>query len=124
VRSRYFSLRSSDTCSQPGAYHLCNQPKTALYLAKRQESLGRELDSKSIIFKALVFQAINYDLLGKTRKSHQLFGKCSEYAMKVANFSDRENMLRFLTASKMWLVNYHACEEVSEIQTDVTSNIS
>lgn len=75
------------------------------------------MNANSIIFKSQVFQAINYDLLGEIRKSKKLFDKCLDYALALGEGEDRDNMLRFLNASKMWLVNYHSSEDRNDISS-------
>lgn len=105
-----------------GAYHLCNHPRIALHIAKRQESLGRQLGLTSVIFKALVFQGVNYELLNKSKKASMIFQLCErmvkeDYKNSVkSSFASQSSedlsleindngMMRFLHASKQWLKN-------------------
>lgn len=81
-----------------GAYHLCNRPKVALLIAKRQEQLGQFLGSTQIMIRALVFQAINYRLLGSFHKSDKIFKKIkTEYDM-----STFEESKKFMDACEGW----------------------
>lgn len=81
-----------------GAYHLCNQPKVALNIAKRQELLGHYLGSNQIIIRALVFQAINYRLLGFLHRSEKLFHRIrSDYKHSLSEESEK-----FVDACEGW----------------------
>lgn len=84
-----------------GAYHLCNHPQTALIIANKQEKIGIQLCSSSIILRAKVFQATNYYLMGYKHESNILFKECKNM-IKNKLCSD-ENLLVFIEASEIWL---------------------
>ena len=98
-----------------GAYHLTNKPIVALTLAKRQERLGWEVGAPAIIFKSLVYQGLNYSLLGKHQKSKKVFQQCEEFARKRESDSSKE-LLSFLEASKSWLETRKAALSLPDIQ--------
>uniref|UniRef100_A0A7S3HSH5 Uncharacterized protein n=1 Tax=Spumella elongata TaxID=89044 RepID=A0A7S3HSH5_9STRA len=89
-----------------GAYHLCNRPETAFYIALRQEMIGRLLGSHSIVIRAKVFQAVNLSLLGYPKASKNLFKACK----RVAAANDWAGMTAFVTASEHWLRGQKALE--------------
>ena len=82
-----------------GAYHLCDRPRQALQLAKRQEAVGRRYGIHSVTVRSKVFQAVNYGLLGKTKKALKLFAD----SRKEAENSDG-SLLKFCDAAKSWLL--------------------
>ena len=82
-----------------GAYHLCNNPETALVIAIRQEMFARKLGSTSVIIRSQVFQAVNLGLLGKPKECAAMFRHCSKQALQEG----WTEMSRFVEASRKWL---------------------
>lgn len=82
-----------------GAYHLCNNPETALIIAIRQEMFARKLGSTSVIIRSQVFQAVNLGLLGKPKECATMFRHCNRQALREG----WTEMLGFVDASRKWL---------------------
>lgn len=94
-----------------GAYHLCNNPTTALIIARKQEIVGRILGSSAVILRSKVFQAVNHGLLGN---SDQLFIECK----KVASNNLFVDMLGFIEASEIWLAGVGLVEHAKCMSYD------
>ena len=84
-----------------GAYHLCNHPRTALQIARKQGSLALVLGSSSQLLRAKVYQAVNLYLLGFPNKSRKLFQTSIQEARHIGN----EDMVRFAEASWAWTLS-------------------
>jgi len=82
-----------------GAYHLCNHPQQALYLAHRLEMLGRRLGSSQLTLKAQGFKAINIGLLGNENLAFKQLKNLRIESQKT----DSAEMARFFRALWNWL---------------------
>lgn len=91
-----------------GANHLCDRPLQALVMARRQELVGQVLQNFSIVVKAQVYQAVNFALLGKRKRSEGMLHRIEKAiidGMGGASTSTTESLLQFLNASRIWLAN-------------------
>lgn len=97
-----------------GAYHLCNDPRAALVIARRQEVVGRALGAVSIVVRSRVFQAVNFAQLGKPGRSRRAFAQCKTLALRQS-CGLSSSLLAFIEASEQWVVkNVHEqiqCDE-------------
>jgi hypothetical protein len=82
-----------------GAYHLCNHPQEALFLAHRLELLGIKLGAPQLILKAKGFKAVNIGLLGDEKRACNILTGLKEEAAKV----ESEELEYFFRALKIWL---------------------
>ena len=74
--------------------------QNALMIAYEQELLGKTFNCTSLIIKAKVYQAVNWALLGYTKRSSKLFKICRSEAMKQ---SSSNNLIEFCESSENWL---------------------
>jgi len=82
-----------------GANHLCNRPKEALVIARKQEFIGLCLGSSSLTIRARVFQAVNHGLMGDRKMSRMMF----KAVRRQAQSEGWSNLISFVEASKKWL---------------------
>ena len=69
----YYQYQLAYLSTMGGAYFLCENPRVALVIAKKQEFVGSKLGASSIIMRSRVYQAVNYALLGKQNRSKRYF---------------------------------------------------
>jgi hypothetical protein len=93
-----------------GAYHLCNHPKQALILAKKQETIGHRMGSTSLVIKSKVHQAVNFGLMGNDKKANRMFQHCKH----LASSSGFDELMSFILASELWLRNERPCGDQNE----------
>mmetsp|Transcript_21676 Transcript_21676/g.31544 ORF Transcript_21676/g.31544 Transcript_21676/m.31544 type:complete len:160 (-) Transcript_21676:51-530(-) len=86
-----------------GAYHLCNHPKEALALAYRQELIGLQLGSTSIIVRAKIYQFTNLSLLGCKKKSNRVLRE----AKRVAAIFNIE-LVELCNSAEKWVLAKHS----------------
>ena len=85
-----------------GAYHLCNKPDTALMIARRQESLARNLGSSTLLLRAKGFQATSVALLGKPKEAIIYLNKL----LNKANKRGLTEIANFIEATIIWLKHH------------------
>lgn len=116
---RLFRLLRASACAQyqlacistlGGAYHLTNRPREALYLAKRQEFVGRSIGAQNVVVRAKVYQAINLALLGRKRLSDDMFAECRRLCDGAVD------LLSFCDAAENWLRNANESENPAPTQ--------
>jgi hypothetical protein len=100
-----------------GAYHLCNKPHGALYLAHRLEMLGQRLGSYALTMKAKGFIAVNIGLLGEENKALKMLSGLKHEAAQ-ANSTE---MTHFFGALRSWLKNQNKEKHVKHGSTEVGS---
>ena len=86
-----------------GAYHLCNKPDTALMIARRQESLARNLGSSTLLLRAKGFQATSVALLGKPKEAIIYLNKL----LSKANKQGLTEIANFIEATIIWLKHHN-----------------
>lgn len=105
LRLRYFAtqMQYQLACfnTMGGAYHLCDKPRNALVIAKRQEQLAVQLGSPSLFLRARGFQAINIAMLGDIKKAYRML----RLLIRQANNQNLQDILKFLTSTLLWLSN-------------------
>lgn len=83
-----------------GAYHLCDDPKTALLLARKQEVIGHIIKSSTIVIRSRAFQAVNFGLLGNKKASKRMMRDCKQRAERESHWS---NITAFVDAVDLWI---------------------
>eukprot|EP01031_Cornospumella_fuschlensis_P034111 gene34111-41285_t len=103
--ARYYQYQLAYISTLGGAYHLCNKPRVALQIAKRQEVVGRSIGSSAVVIRAMLFQAVNLRMLEKCRKSEKLMKQCKQMVNDVMSRNpDLGNeMLLFVQSNEEWL---------------------
>ena len=82
-----------------GAYHLCEQPKSALIISKKQEILARQIGSLPLLFRALGYQYTNIGLMGYPNKAT----KKLNHLIQVAEREHLVELVHFLQANLAWM---------------------
>lgn len=85
-----------------GAYHLCNHPKSALAVARRQEAIGHHIGSSSIILRSMLHQYVNLTQL-KRKLSRKMLQTAKTFA--ASQGADMEALCK---ATEDWVIaNIH-----------------
>lgn len=109
--ARFVSYQLACLSTLGGANHLCDKPIVALKIAMRQEVIGLAIGSTSIVIRARVYQAVNYGLLDKAKKSNKIFIECEEDAI----LQGWSSLIDFVKASKTWLRNELRYKKLKEM---------
>jgi hypothetical protein len=84
-----------------GAYSVCNHPKQALYIARNQELLGKQIHSDNIIIRAKLYQSMNLSLLGSKKRSKLALDEATKLAQKL----NSTEMIEFCQTISKWMKN-------------------
>ena len=82
-----------------GAYHLCDQPKKALFISQKQEILARKIGSIQLLLKAKAFQYTNIGLLGRPKRATKLLNNL----INEAEEKNLTEMKQFIEANLSWM---------------------
>lgn len=83
-----------------GGYFLCNKHETALSIASDLLRLGAQLHNNALVVRALVYIAVNLNLVGKKKWSRRIF------KMAYLRAKNNKYLTDSINTSRMWLEDY------------------
>lgn len=84
-----------------GAYSICQYPKEALQIAKRQELIGIRMGSKQVQCHAKLYQYINLIFMGRKKAGLRMLKAAKEQAEELESDSVRKHC----DVTENWLKN-------------------
>lgn len=123
--ARHYQYQLAYISTLGGAYHLCNRPIIALQIAKRQELVGRSIGSSAVVIRAILFQAVNWRMLEKNKKSKQMLKQCKDMVRDVMerNPDMGKDLLMFVESNEEWLNKNYPSNRLEELG-NIESNCS